>query len=155
MKIYFLRKFVKISCLVLVQHDQIKEELTKQEILPLLIRFATESKFNLIKVRLPALEILLALTFNNQAANQLKQNPKFISYLKTLSTQSTEQRLQRVAEGILWKIEKEQKDIHIVITIYVIKFMMDLLKIILKFGLIEIKCMDKLWLVEHFSQWKN
>ena len=96
---------------VLVQHDQIKEELIKQEILPLLIRCATESKFDSMKVRLPTLEILLALTFNTEAANQLTQNSNFISFLKTLSIQSAEQRLQRVAEGILWKLKKEQKDL--------------------------------------------
>ncbi len=94
-------------CLVLIQHDQIKEELIKQEILPLLLRCATESKFDPIKARLPALEILLGLTFNAEAARQLKHNSQFISNLKTLSTSSTEQRLQRVAEGILWKLEKE------------------------------------------------
>lgn len=94
-------------CIVLVQHDQIKEELIKQEILPLLIRCATESKFDPIKARLPALGILLTLTFNTEAARQLKQNSQFISNLKILSTSSTEQRLQRAAEGILWKLGKE------------------------------------------------
>ena len=86
--------------------------MTRQEILPLLIRCASESKFDPIKVRLPALEILLALTFNTDAANQLKQNSNFLSTLKTLANNPNEQRLQRVAEGILWKLEKEQKDIQ-------------------------------------------
>ena len=95
----------------MIQHDQIKEEVTRQEILPLLIRCASESKFDAIKARLPALEILLALTFNTEAANQLKQNAKFLATLKTLLTNSSEQRLQRVAEGVLWKLEKEEQDI--------------------------------------------
>ena len=96
--------------LVLIQHDQIKEELTKQGILSLLIRCATESKFESMEARLPALEILLALTFNPEAAHRLKQNSKFNSILKTLSVKSTEQRLQRVTERILWKLEKEQQE---------------------------------------------
>jgi hypothetical protein len=82
--------------------------LTIQGALPLLLRCATESKFDPIKAQLPALEILLALTFNAEAARQLKQNAQFISNLKTLVTSSTEQRFQRVAEGLLWKLEKEE-----------------------------------------------
>ena len=57
-----------ISCVGLVQHDQIKEELRKEGILPQLIRCATEIKFDPLKEQQPALEILLALTFNDQAA---------------------------------------------------------------------------------------
>ena len=77
----------------MVQHNEIKEKLTKQDILPLLSCCATESKFDSIKVSSPALEILLILTFNSQGANQLKQNLKFLSHLKSLSTQPNEQRL--------------------------------------------------------------
>ena len=113
-KFSFSKNFRSINffpSLVLIQHDQIKEEVTRQEILPLLIRCASESKFDAIKARLPALEILLALTFNTEAANQLKQNAKFLATLKTLLTNSSEQRLQRVAEGVLWKLEKEEQDI--------------------------------------------
>ncbi|CAF1233478.1 unnamed protein product [Rotaria sordida] len=96
------------SLKILVQHDQIKEELTKQGVLPLLLRCVTESKFDLIKVRLSALEILLALTFNDDAARQLKNNSEFISNLKTLVTSSTNRHLQRVAENLLWKLEIEE-----------------------------------------------
>ena len=97
----------EFSALVLIQHDQIKEELTKQDVLPLLLRCATESKFDPIRVRLAALEILLALTFNADAARQLKENVAFITHLKSLISSSSEQRLQRVAESLLWKLEKE------------------------------------------------
>ncbi|CAF3611044.1 unnamed protein product [Rotaria sp. Silwood1] len=96
------------SLKILIQHDQIKEELTKQGILTLLLRCVTESKFDPIKVQLSALEILLALTFNHNAACQLKDNSQFISNLKTLLISSTEQDLQRVAENLLWKLEKEE-----------------------------------------------
>ncbi|CAF3643190.1 unnamed protein product [Rotaria sp. Silwood1] len=96
------------SLKILVQHDQIKEELTKQGVLTLLLRCVTESKFDPIKVQLSALEILLALTFNHNAACQLKDNSQFISNLKTLLISSTEQDLQRVAENLLWKLEKEE-----------------------------------------------
>ncbi|CAM4961869.1 unnamed protein product [Rotaria socialis] len=96
------------SLKILTQHDQIKEELTKQDVLPLLLRCSTESKFDPVKARLPALEILLALTFNAEAADQLKRNAQFLSNLKTLATSSSEKSLQRVAEGLLWKLEEEE-----------------------------------------------
>ncbi|CAF2636715.1 unnamed protein product [Rotaria sp. Silwood2] len=99
------------SLKILVQHDQIKEELTKQGVLPLLLRCVTESKFDPIKVRLSSLEILLALTFNDDAAGQLKDNSQFISNLKMLVTSSTNRHLQRVAGNLLWKLEKEETTI--------------------------------------------
>ncbi|CAF3230463.1 unnamed protein product [Rotaria sp. Silwood2] len=96
------------SLKILVQHDQIKEELTKQGILSLLLRCVTESKFDPIKVRLSALNILLALTFNDNAACQLKDNPQFISNLKMFLNSHSEPQFQRVAENLLWKLEKEE-----------------------------------------------
>lgn len=82
--------------------------MTRQDALPLLLRCATESKFDSIRVQLPALEILLALTFNTEAARQLKSNATFINYLKDLATSSNEPRLQRVAENLRWKLEEEE-----------------------------------------------
>ncbi|CAF3416165.1 unnamed protein product [Rotaria sp. Silwood1] len=96
------------SLKILVQHDQIKENVTKQGMLPLLIRCATQTKFDSIKARQPALEILLALTFNDEAASQLKQNSEFITNLKIILTTSTESGLKRVAESLIWKLEKEK-----------------------------------------------
>ncbi|CAF1441837.1 unnamed protein product, partial [Rotaria sordida] len=92
----------------LVQHDQIKEELTKQGILPYLLQCATETKFDPIKEQQPTLEILLALTFHDQAAILLKKNSQFISHLHTLINSSSEQGLRRAAEGLIWKLEKEE-----------------------------------------------
>ncbi|CAF1993812.1 unnamed protein product [Rotaria magnacalcarata] len=91
----------------LVQHDQIKEDLIKEGILPQLIRCATEIKFDPLKEQQPALEILLAMTFNSAAATSLKQNSQFISHLKTLLISSPEQGVRRAVEGLIWKLEKE------------------------------------------------
>ncbi|CAF4746933.1 unnamed protein product, partial [Rotaria sp. Silwood2] len=44
----------------LIQYDQIKDELTKQNGLPLIIRCATDIKFKPLQVQQPALEILFA-----------------------------------------------------------------------------------------------
>lgn len=91
----------------LAQHDQIKEELTKQGMVTLLLRCATETKFNPLREQQPALEILFTLTFYDQAALLLKQNSQFIAHLKTLLTSSPENGVQRAAEGLIWKLEKE------------------------------------------------
>ena len=101
-------KRAPVSCLVLIQHDQIKEHLTKQGAICLLIRCSTEAKFDSVKARQPALEILLALAFNDEAARQLKQNSNFMANLKTLVSSLAEQCLQRPAESLIWKLEKEE-----------------------------------------------
>ncbi|CAF2728164.1 unnamed protein product [Rotaria sp. Silwood2] len=105
----------------LVQHDQIKEELTKQSILPHLCRCATETKFDPVQEQQPTLEILLALTFHNQAAIFLKENSQFISHLHTLINSSTEQGLRRAAEGLIWKLEKEETATAKLVTISMTK----------------------------------
>jgi hypothetical protein len=94
----------------LVQHDQIKEELIKQGVLSLLIRCATETKYDPIKAQQPALEILLALTFNDEAARQLKQNTEFIFKLKVIVTSTTEHFLKRAAESLIWELEKSKSN---------------------------------------------
>ncbi|CAF1635126.1 unnamed protein product, partial [Didymodactylos carnosus] len=90
----------------LVQHDQIKGELVKQGGIPLLIRCITETKFDVVKVQQRALEILWAMTFNEQAADELKHDEKFMTQVKILLS-SNEKGVQKAAEGIIWKLEKE------------------------------------------------
>jgi len=65
-----------------------------------------ETKFDPIDVQKPALEILLALSFNNNAILYLKENKNFIKHIRKLS-KDTNSNLQRAAEGLLWKLEKE------------------------------------------------
>ena len=68
-----------------------------------------ETKFDSIKVQKPALEILLALSFNTEAALYLKENQNFMNHIRSLSsnTISNNSNLSRAAEGLLWKLEKE------------------------------------------------
>ncbi|CAF1392422.1 unnamed protein product [Rotaria sp. Silwood1] len=67
-----LRFYNLLRCLKhLIQYDQIKDELTKQNGLPLIIRCVTDIKFKPLQVQQPALEILFALTFNKEAYQQL------------------------------------------------------------------------------------
>ena len=96
-----------------VQHDQVKVHLIDQMALPLLVRSTMESKFDPIKVQKPALEILLALSFNNDAAFYLKENQNFMNHIRKLSSNASSEKLSliRAAEGLLWKLEKETEKV--------------------------------------------
>jgi hypothetical protein len=96
-----------------VQHDQVKSELIKQNALPLLIKCVEEIQFDPIKVQRIALEILLALSFNNDACSILQQNQNFINHIRYLTGNNNLDRsgLKRPAEGLLWKLEKEEEAI--------------------------------------------
>jgi len=72
----------------------------------LFLRCALENKFNPLKAKLPALEILLALAFNKDFAITLKDNETFMNHVRTL-TSSPHEDLQRVATALIWKLEKE------------------------------------------------
>ena len=108
----------ELTCLIffilgLVQHDQIKAEIVKQQGLPLLIRCATES--DLIKqaegIQL-SLEIILALTFNTEAFNYIKNNNIFLEKLREVLA-SADDNGKRFAEGIYWKLEREKKSMKV------------------------------------------
>ncbi|CAM4916490.1 unnamed protein product [Rotaria socialis] len=94
-----------------VQHDQVKCELTKQEALPLLIMCVVKNHFDPIKVQLLALEIPFALSFQNEACYILRQNEQFMIHVRILTQKTYENQLslQRAAEGLLWKLEKESE----------------------------------------------
>ncbi|CAF1468484.1 unnamed protein product, partial [Rotaria sp. Silwood1] len=94
------------SLKVLTQHDQIREELIKQQGHSLFLRCALEDQFNPLKAKLPALQILLALAFNKDFATILKDNNIFMDHIRTL-TSSSQQDLQLVATALIWKLEKE------------------------------------------------
>lgn len=100
---YFIISFSFIADLV--QHDQIKTEFLKQSHgLPLLLRCATESRFDPTKVQLSALEIIMSLSFNDEIAAWLRQNQFFIQHLQTLTSNSNMPYLQKAADGILWEL---------------------------------------------------
>lgn len=96
-----------------VHHDQVKIELIEQEALALLIKCVVNHHFDPIDVQLIALEILFALSFQSDACSILRQNELFMSHIRilTTNTESNELRLQRAAEGLLWKLEKEDEAI--------------------------------------------
>ncbi|CAF1463886.1 unnamed protein product [Adineta ricciae] len=93
----------------LAQHEQIRDEFANSSSgIPLLIRCATESQFDSTIVKQRSLDLLLVMTFNKQAANMIRDNSELITHIKILS-QSHEVALQRVADGILWKLANEDQ----------------------------------------------
>ena len=71
-----------------VQHDHVKTELIQHAALPLLVKCTVEARFDPIKVQLVALEILLALSFNNEAFSILRKHQDFIDHIRGLSSRT-------------------------------------------------------------------
>jgi hypothetical protein len=92
----------------LVQHEQIKHESIEQGLIPLLVRCVIHQSFHTNKIRQYALEILLALSFNNQALIKLEQDIDFTNNLRTLG-HATDANIQRAANHLLWQLEQKSK----------------------------------------------
>jgi hypothetical protein len=94
--------------LAFVQHDEIKDEIVRQNYFGFLIRCATQTDLHVGLVLQTALEIIWSLTFNNKI-HQILVNSynNFAIYLKTSLINSDEQGVQAAAQGILWKLEDE------------------------------------------------
>ncbi len=91
--------------IVLIQHDQIKEEFARQtDGIFLLFRCATEAQFDSTKVQLRALKILMSLTFNKEARSILEKSDNFVNYLRTLVSSTNKPDIQKIADGILWRL---------------------------------------------------
>ncbi|CAF1429318.1 unnamed protein product, partial [Didymodactylos carnosus] len=102
-----LRLRSTLICLkTLVQHDEIKHEMVAQDVLPLLIRCATEPKFDVVQRQKYSLGLLWTMTFNDEVATILKENQKFMAHVKSL-LRFDEQDLCKVADGIVWKLDKK------------------------------------------------
>ena len=80
----------------------------KQQGYSLFLRCVLEERFNPLKAKLPALEILLALAFNEHFATTLRDNTEFMDHIRTL-TSSLHEELQRVATALIWKLDKTQE----------------------------------------------
>ncbi|CAF5111034.1 unnamed protein product, partial [Rotaria sp. Silwood1] len=87
----------------LVQSDDIKEEVIKQNALPSIVEFAKETNED----PLP-LEIVYAMTFNTDAKKIIHDDTKFVDHVKQLRD-SEKKDVSKTAHGIMWKIEDEEK----------------------------------------------
>jgi hypothetical protein len=98
-----------------MQHEQVKNEFVKQGGLGVLIPFIRDGDPNKQSPKQleSALKILWSSTFNNpQALNTLQQDAKFMSRVNELvanAKQNANSTLEKAAEGLIWKVEKEEK----------------------------------------------
>lgn len=127
--------FFKILCIASLQHDKLKSEFIEQNGLELLIKLTMKESFldknknlnlkdlteewqnlcieNKIETELVqqlALECFFSISFNNEAAELLKKNASFINHVRNLinNNQIENIGLKKAADGIIWKLEKEE-----------------------------------------------
>ncbi|CAF3401205.1 unnamed protein product [Rotaria sp. Silwood1] len=103
------------SLQALMQHEKIKNEFIKQGGLERLTTFIRDGDPNKQshKQLEDALKILWSCTFNNpEALNKLKQDQILmtrVNHLLEKSKQNENITLEKAAEGLIWKVEKEEK----------------------------------------------
>ncbi|CAF4274835.1 unnamed protein product, partial [Adineta steineri] len=85
----------------LVQHDQIKDEIIKQNALPFLLSCTDELTE---KALILLYEILWCLAFFEDIASSLSANPNFLDKILTISKDSNSMSLKRAVGGLIWKL---------------------------------------------------
>jgi hypothetical protein len=103
-------------CIVaLMQHEQIKNEFVKQGGLDIIIPFIRDGDLNKQSPKQleNALKILWLSTFNNlEALNALQKDTKLMSRVNEVlanAKQNDNSSLEKAAEGLIWRVEKEEK----------------------------------------------
>lgn len=87
--------------LVLVQHDQIKDEILQQNALPFLLEWTNKLTD---QTHILIFEILWSLAFREKGALALRSNQKFLENIQTISRKSTNEPLKKATDGLLWKL---------------------------------------------------
>jgi hypothetical protein len=90
-----------LSYLGLVQHDQIKDEVIKQNAIPFL--FECTNKLT-DRAQILILEILWALTFRQEGALALRSDRNFLDKIQIISKDSNDEPLKKAADGLVWKL---------------------------------------------------
>ena len=91
-------------CLLdLVQNDEVKKEFMKQNGLTPIIKLAKETKDDALPFA-----ITYAMTFNGDARKVINQDQEFVALVKELR-ESEHKDVSRMAHGIMWKLEGEEK----------------------------------------------
>ncbi|CAM4811303.1 unnamed protein product [Rotaria magnacalcarata] len=102
----------------MMQHEEFKNEFVRQGGLDILIPFVRDGdpEIQSDKQLEDAIKILWSCTFNNpEALNTIKQNEKLMTRVNDLLEKSKENEnttLEKAAEGLIWKVEKEEKFIE-------------------------------------------
>jgi hypothetical protein len=87
----------------LVQHDQIKEEVLKQNSLSFLLECCNQ----LNQKALPLLfEILWATSFSQDIAQTLRSNSELLAKIQSISKNTEDEALKKATDGLIWKLIK-------------------------------------------------
>ncbi|UJR27657.1 hypothetical protein I4U23_008938 [Adineta vaga] len=88
----------------LIQHDHIKTEISKENVLPFLLELTDKLTG---KAYVLLLEILWSLTFHDESAVLLRSNASFLKRIETISKESRDEALKKAADGLVWKLIRE------------------------------------------------
>lgn len=94
------RIFFLFTYIVLVQHDQIKNEILNQNALPLLINNIQHLHGTSQRLML---ESLGSMTFDEEAARLLRENTQFLDSVKAIQS-TAENGIRKAAEKIIWNL---------------------------------------------------
>ncbi|CAF2606175.1 unnamed protein product [Rotaria sp. Silwood2] len=88
----------------LVQHDQIKDEIIKQNALPFLLQCTNQlTRRALVLI----FEILWCLTFFEEIARVLRADLNFLDKIQTISKDNKNEPLKKAVDGLVWKLIQE------------------------------------------------
>ncbi|CAF2736925.1 unnamed protein product [Rotaria sp. Silwood2] len=88
----------------LVQHDQIKDEIIKQNALPFLLECTNQlTRRALVLI----FEILWCLTFFEEIARVLRADLNFLDKIQTISKDNKNEPLKKAVDGLVWKLIQE------------------------------------------------
>jgi hypothetical protein len=85
----------------LIQHDQLKDEVMKQNLLPFFLECINKFTDKALSI---ILEILWSLTFREEGALALRSNKTFLDEIQTISKNNNNESLKKAADGLVWKL---------------------------------------------------
>ncbi len=94
-------KTIDLSFSGLVQHDQIKDEIIKQNALPFLLDCTNKLTGRALVL---IFETLWCLIFVEEIACALRANSDFLQRIETISKDSNDEPLKKAAGGLVWKL---------------------------------------------------
>ncbi|CAM4836539.1 unnamed protein product [Rotaria magnacalcarata] len=85
----------------LIKHDQIRDDLIKQNAIPFLLKSADilTGKSNAL-----ILEILWSLSFCDEGAAAIRSNSKFLKRIETISKTTDDEQIKKSIEGLTWTL---------------------------------------------------
>ena len=92
---------IYVFILGLVQHDQLKDEVMKQNLLPFFLECT--NKFTDTAL-ITTLKLLWSLTFREEGALALRSNKNFLDKIQTISKDNNNEPLKKAADGLVWKL---------------------------------------------------